>query len=213
MTNLYNKTYAENVDGKKRYAKLRNTLRISTFTKLVKPNKTDIVLEVGSNTGQLLRHWQNFGVNCRGIDINSSVADKDISITEMDVLDMHLSPELFDKVVAFEVFEHIYDLSRVFANITTILKQNGTLHITVPFEFFRGQTALFDAWHAGGGLSLARKLHVHRLTPYKIKKFIKGIPLEIKKIKTVFIPWPSFYIEFEKITTSSAPADFMQNFK
>jgi SAM-dependent methyltransferase len=39
----------------------------------------------------------------------------------------------FDAVVAFEVFEHIFDLPRVLIEIRRVLKPNGQLFFTIPF--------------------------------------------------------------------------------
>jgi SAM-dependent methyltransferase len=101
------------------------------------------------------------------------------------------------------VFEHIPALEKVFSEICRVLIKEGKCYITVPFEFFRGQQALGDAWFTYRDLSMARKLHVHKLNPRKIKKMIADTSLEMIGSKLIWIPGPSYFIVLEKQTLNS----------
>ncbi len=66
--------------------------------------------------------------------------------------------------------------------------------MTVPFELFRGQQALGDAWYTFRDLRMARKLHVHKLNPGKIKKVIAYTSLVMITSELIWIPGPSYFI-------------------
>lgn len=112
----------------------------------------------------------------------------------MDATNMTFANDSVNIVIGIEVFEHIPDLEKVFSEIARVLVPGGKCYMTVPFEFFRGQQALGDAWFAFHDLRMARKLHVHKLNPAKIKRMIAGTSLEMVTSKLIWIPGPSYFI-------------------
>lgn len=196
---LYTKKYSDKVGGVTGYAGYRNRRRLKLFTKLIPVTGNDSVLEIGPNTGILLDALKEQSKSIIGIDINEEV-EKLNSRTDvicMDATDMYFKDDRFSKVIAIEVLEHIPDIKKVFSEIARVVVNKGKCYLTVPFEFFRGQQALGDAWFIYRDLRMARKLHVHKLNPKKIKSLIADTTLTMIDSKLIWIPGPSFFIVLE----------------
>lgn len=116
----------------------------------------------------------------------------------MNATNMTFVDASFNIVIGIEVFEHIPDLEKVFSEIARVLVRGGKCYMTVPFEFFRGQQALGDAWNVYRDLKVARQLHVHKLNPAKVKKMISHSTLEIITSRLIWIPGPSYFIALQK---------------
>jgi SAM-dependent methyltransferase len=73
----------------------------------------------------------------------------------------------FDAVVCFEVFEHVFNLEEVIAEIRRVLKPRGTLFISIPFAWDEHETPYDFA----------------RYTSYGIKHIFKANRFEIVELK------------------------------
>lgn len=208
---LYNLSYGEYEGGNTGYAGWRNRRRLKLFTKIIDPQPDDKILDIGCNDGALVKRLSACGCDARGIDINKEVLKKvkDDRLQIMSATKLEFSDNTFHKVCAFEVLEHIDDTEKVLSEINRVLKPGSSFVCSFPLELFRGQSTIKDAYSAYGSLlkapKYARELHVHRLTPGKIKKIITGrnLPLELKSYSIRFLPWPAFVvtlIKFEKNT-------------
>jgi SAM-dependent methyltransferase len=201
--NLYTNKYSQKVGGTGGYAGYRNRRRLNLLTKLIPITQSDEVLEIGPNTCLLLDAFKEKARSVVGIDINEEVVKKSgrTDLICMDATNMTFEDANFDIVVGIEVFEHIPTLEKVFSEIARVLVSGGKCYMTVPFEFFRGQQALGDAWHVYRDLRMASQLHVHKLNPKKIKKMIAHTSLEIVTSKVIWIPGPSYFIVLQKNQT------------
>jgi SAM-dependent methyltransferase len=204
--NLYNGDYGSVVGSSHGYPGFRNKLRIKTFTKLINPSRHDKILELGCNTGELVLRMSEYSDEVVGIDINQEQVErlKIGKIHCMSATELEFQENKFDKVCAFEVVEHIPALAKVFQEVWRVLKHGGKFIFSFPVELFRGQTALIDAIRVFKNPIYSRKLHVHRLTPGKIKKILKGIPFQIKFWSIKLVPYPTFVMILEKSTLPSA---------
>ena len=198
---LYTDKYSERVGGVHGYAGYRNRRRLEVFTKLIPVIQTDRILEIGANKCLLLDAFKRKASSPVGIDFNEAVVNKlgRPDLLYMDAANMSFSDKSFNTVVAIEVFEHIPALQNVFSEISRVLVPGGKCYLTVPFELFRGQQALGDAWHTFRDLRMARKLHVHKLNPGKIKKIVAHTGMDIVTSKLIWIPGPSYFIVLQKI--------------
>jgi SAM-dependent methyltransferase len=193
---LYTHTYGEQVGGASGYAGFRNRRRLSLFTKLIPVSGEDDLLEIGPNTCLLLDAFKQKARSVVAIDINEDVVSKlhRPDLLCMDAAHMAFNEESFTTVIGIEVFEHIPALEEVFSEIARVLVSGGRCYLTVPFELFRGQQALGDAWHAYRDLRMARQLHVHKLIPRKVRKMIAPTGLEMIASRLIWIPGPSYFM-------------------
>jgi SAM-dependent methyltransferase len=198
---LYTRTYSENVGGSSGYAGFRNRRRLSLFTKLIPVSGEDALLEIGPNTCLLLDAFREKARSVVGIDINEEVVNKlgRPDLICMDAAHMTFKDESFSTVIGIEVFEHIPALEKVFSEIARVLVRGGKCYMTVPFELFRGQQALGDAWHAYRDLRMARQLHVHKLNPRKVRKMITPTGLEMIASRLIWIPGPSYFMVLQNV--------------
>ena len=70
-----------------------------------------------------------------GIDVTSSGHNHETSKVDVffDGVRIPFPDSSFDSVVAFEVFEHLFDLPNALSEINRVLRPNGRLLISVPF--------------------------------------------------------------------------------
>lgn len=199
--NLYDSAYGSFVGSNQGYYGFRNKLRIKRFTELIKPVKEDRILEIGCNGGELIFHLSHFSDYVYGVDINKEQVGKVKSkrIQCMSATDLEFQNHTFDKVCSFEVMEHITDTKKVFQEVNRILKPKGKFIISYPLELIRGQAALFDAITVYRNPSYARMLHVHKLTPTRIRTMIKDIPFNVILSAIHFLPYPTFVMILEKM--------------
>ena len=193
---LYTDKYSANVGSASGYAGIRNRRRLHLFSKLIPVRPEDDVLEIGPNTCLLLDALKEKARSITGIDINEEVVNRANrpDLLCMDASRMTFADSVFNTVIGIEVFEHIPDLENVFSEIARVLVPSGKCYMTVPFELFRGQQALGDAWVAYKDLRMARQLHVHQLNPRKIRNLIAHTSLQMIHSKLIWIPGPSYFI-------------------
>lgn len=197
---LYTGKYGENVGGARGYAGFRNRRRLKLLTALIPVRPEDALLEIGPNHGALLDAFREQAGSVVGIDINAEVVARmgRADLLCMDATRMTFAAESFNTVVGIEVFEHIEPLQQVFSEIDRVLVPGGKCYMTVPLELFRGQQALGDAWAVYRDLRMARRLHVHRLNPARVKKMVTHTGLAVIHSRLVWIPGPSYFIVLEK---------------
>lgn len=191
---LYNKKYSEAANNS---YNIRKKLHRRKILDLLKPESDDVILEVGCNKGDLVSFLRNYAGAVRGCDINadtiqgSSVKGLDISSAE----NLSYPDSYFDKIISSHVIEHILELESALNEMTRVLKPGGICVLIYPFEIFKGSNCILDAWEVYSDPTYCRKLHVHKLNPWKLKDF-SSIPA-IKK-GLFFGPYPTFYSVFRK---------------
>lgn len=93
------------------------------------PDGTGVLLDVACGGGLLAPHVN--GYRHVGVDIGESAVriarEHGIATARGDVLRLPVKDESADVVVAGEVFEHVYDLDGMVAEIARVLKAGGTL--------------------------------------------------------------------------------------
>lgn len=124
----------------------------------IKPNQT--VLEVGCGEGNFLMKCKKKGANVTGIELNMNA----LSVAIKKGLNMHselIEPfsehhkSQFDVVCAFQVLEHIYDVSDFLKDCLVCLKPGGLLIIGVPnsnpfiYRYDKYHTLNLPPHHAG----------------------------------------------------------------
>ena len=176
---------------------------ILTFKKIIKylePKPGDKILEIGCNQGKTVKKIREYSQNVIGIDVNpEAVKRAEISdIIKMDGTKMDFPSNSFDKIYSSHTIEHIPDLNKFIREMERVLKPGGRILLVYPLELFRGCHTLIDALYIHKNPLMMRKLHLHRLTPNKIKKLVEGTSLEHKKSKFHFVPILSGFTLLEK---------------
>lgn len=181
----------------------RENLIFKKILKYLEPKPRDRILEIGCNRGKTVRKIKKYSQNSIGIDINLEAVKNAVTsnVIEMDGVKIDFPQNYFDKIYSSHTIEHIPDLNKFIKEIERILKPGGRVLLVYPFELFRGSNTLTDAAFVYKDLSVARKLHLHRLTPNKIKQLIMGTSLEHRKSKIHFVPFLSYFTVLEKKNT------------
>lgn len=131
--------------------------------------KDSFVLDVGCALGGLLNslspHCDNlFGVDCTKnfVDISKErLKNADIRLAGAESLPFQ--DNSFDIVFADQVVEHLIDPNIFFKEANRVLKENGTLCISVPNAIHYGDTSFFDFY-----FFLMRE-HVHHFSPQSLE--------------------------------------------
>lgn len=197
---LYNGPYSANVlSNFGKNTKKYNT-RLKQILKLVKFGQNEKILEIGANKGDLVNEISKYSNSVTGIDFNSdAVSDaKSDKILFMNAEKLEFPDNSFDKIISIHTIEHIPDIKKALSEMDRVLTDNGEIVLFYPMEIIRGTAALRDAIFAHKSIFAAKKLHLHKLTPNKLKKLLSGTNLKSKKNGIYFEPVPAFYTLLEK---------------
>ena len=178
---------------------------------MLKPKTDDRILDIGCDTGWLVRKLMGYSKNIVGIDVNS--AGLKIANTQnllcMDVVNMGFSDSSFDKIVCLHTIEHVQEINKAFEEMARVLKPSGGILLIYPFEIIRGICAMGTAWTVSSSISKAgklhihsiskaRKQHIHKLYPRKISKLVGENGLRPKGSIMFMDPWPACLTILEK---------------
>lgn len=94
----------------------------------------------------------------------------------------------FDAVVSFEVFEHIFNIDEVFAEIKRVLKPNGQMLITVPFAWDEHEIPYDFARYTSYGIK-----HIFERNNFEILK-IKKTTTYVLAVCQMFIAYFAIYV-------------------
>ena len=111
------------------------------LTKMLKLNKNNLVIEVGSNDGYLLKNFLATGVSCIGIEPTASTAAaaEKLGIPVLreffgEVLGKRLASEgrQADLIVGNNVYAHVPDINDFTLGLKAVLKPGGTITLESP---------------------------------------------------------------------------------
>ncbi|MBI2134115.1 class I SAM-dependent methyltransferase [Candidatus Woesearchaeota archaeon] len=197
MQTIYNKSYTNYIQVTSRFM---NNMLHERILNILHLSPSDTLLEIGCNQGAFLT---KAGATCKrtaGIDLNCE-AIENCSHCEaycMDATNLRFEEEEFSKIVSMHTIEHIPDLPKAFSEMHRVLKSGGKAILAYPYEPIRGIWALPTAVFVHKDLSMARKMHIHKLNPKKLKELIRGTGLILKKSELVLTPMPTFISVLEK---------------
>jgi SAM-dependent methyltransferase len=133
-----------------------------------------------------------------------------------DLQRLHFADQTFDVVIASDVFEHVRDDRAGYREVLRVLKDDGTLLLTVPYDherldtIFRVDTSgpgdlhlLQPEYHGGGGSTLTYRTYGRDLLAmlggmgYSVLRLVEDIPEWGITPQSVFIarkaPWTEFF--------------------
>ena len=148
----------------------RHVRRVKRF---LDPLPDEDILDVGCGRGFLLKEIQNIAPRTRGVDINPQAIAHTIArdVSVMDAQRLDFPCEHFDKVYSFHMIEHVPDLPAALSEMERVLRPGGTLLLVYPAEPIRGLFVIPSAMMLFGNPFRALDLHLHRLTPARVRNF------------------------------------------
>jgi len=130
----------EEINGEGKYRRWKKKYRyihnwINKFVNLENIN----VVEIGSNSGNLLRYFKETS-NCKvlGIELSKKCKSYSESINKVPVFNDYLSKynqiyhEKTDLALLVHTFEHILEPDKFLEELKTIIKNNGHIYIEIP---------------------------------------------------------------------------------
>jgi 2-polyprenyl-3-methyl-5-hydroxy-6-metoxy-1,4-benzoquinol methylase len=112
--------------------------------KILDRNKNGWLLDVGCSHGAFDFELVRRGYHVIGVDINKesigvgekirdSLKFKNITFHHMDILSNDFPNKFFDVIIMFEALEHIKEDDRLIRELCRILKDDGTVMLSVPY--------------------------------------------------------------------------------
>ncbi len=177
----------------------RKYLHFGKIISLLKPKPKEKILDVGCNRGGLVKEIRLVCPEAEvlGCDINAdAISASDVpGLYVMHANKLEYPENSFDKIVSSHTIEHVPDVAEALEEMRRVLKPGGICVLVYPFEIFRGSNNLFSAWRAHGNPMVARKFHLHRLNPDKIKKLTS---MKIIRRGLFYGPYPTHFTVLQK---------------
>ena len=165
-----------------------NSALFKVLVEHLKPEEGEKVLDLGCSRGFYVKAMEDYTGGVIGVDISEDSLEKAVTpkVEYGDITDLDFAESSFDKVYSLHTIEHLPDLEQFFAEVARVLKPGGTAIIIYPWELFQGMQAIGAAIRQYRNPLLARKIHLHRLTPKSIGRLIAGISLTHRESRLVF---------------------------
>ncbi len=105
---------------------------------------SDLVVDIGSNTGLLLSFFKKFGIRAMGVDPAprlATIAKKNGILTVADYATPRVAKKIVDRygqatvITCTNVFDHVDDLQVIMNAVKILLKPEGIFVIEVPYFF------------------------------------------------------------------------------
>jgi SAM-dependent methyltransferase len=96
------------------------------------------VLEIGTGTGGMLHELRRRGVRARGVEINPSLIAEsrawfgDLPVQLVSGIALPFADQSFDRVLSFDVFEHIRDSDAHLREVARVLRPGGRYLVQTP---------------------------------------------------------------------------------
>ena len=169
----------------------RHFRRVHEF---LQPRPADRILDVGCGRGFLTRRVRELAPVTIGIDVNREAISNAVvgGLRVMDATQLAFPDASFDKVYSFHVIEHIQNIGRAFAEIDRVLKPGGRVLLVYPAEPIRGLYVVPTAIRVFRNPLRARDLHVHKLSPRRLDRYLAGTSLRTERSALHFLITPQF---------------------
>ena len=149
------------------------------------------ILDIGCGRGHLVRALTERGFDAWGIDLNPNARELagELNVRTMSADALEFGDASFDAVVSFHAIEHIPPLEQAILEVARVVKPGGRVLFVYPAEPIRGLYAIPTSVILHGTPFKARQVHVHRLSPSKVRGL--GRAAGLKELRHTFRPWPS----------------------
>jgi len=154
----------------------------------LQPKPKEKILDLGCARGFYVKEIERYTDDVIGIDISREAIEKAVTqkVKYGDVTELDFKADTFDKIYSLHTVEHIENLEKFFRQANRVLKPGGIFILVYPFEPIRGMQAIGTATINYKNPLMIRKIHLHKLTPKKIKELIKNTSFHHIKSKLIF---------------------------
>jgi SAM-dependent methyltransferase len=175
----------------------RHLRRVHDF---LAPERRDRILEIGCGRGFLTREVRRVAPATTGIDVNPEAVSHSVTrgLRVMDARHLSFSDFAFDKIYSFHVIEHIVDLALAFSEMDRVLAPGGRVLLVYPAEPIHGLYVIPTALRLFGNPLRARDLHVHKLSPRRLARFLAGTSLRVERSALHLLLTPQFVTVLRK---------------
>lgn len=141
------------------------------------------LLDVGCGNGRYLDGMKKLGWQTKGVEFNES-AVRVCNISKLDVhhgdlFSANFDTNSFDVINVSHVVEHVPNPKELFAELSRILKKNGTLIIKTPNSEALGRALFNTNWYAN---DVPR--HIYLFSEKSLKILASNCGLKVLQIKT-----------------------------
>lgn len=155
---------------------------------LLKSKNNIRILDYGCNTAYLLNviknKYSSKNLDLCGADINEYALKyarkKYKDFTFFNINDEFFNKEKFDVIIVSHVLEHIHDRDKFIANLTKLMKKNGTLIIAIPQERIMGDCTIVQLLYNFARLRFENP-HVVNMKYQDLNKLLADNELHIKE--------------------------------
>lgn len=165
-----------------------NSALFKILLKYLQPCREEKILDLGCGRGFYVKEMENYTEGVIGVDISKNSLEEAVTqkVKYGDVTDLNFEANSLDKIYSLHTIEHIPNLKQLFSEIARVLKPEGIAIIIYPWELIRGIQAIGAALRQYKNPLMARKIHLHRLTPQRIEELISGTSLSHVESKFIF---------------------------
>ena len=165
-----------------------NSALFTVLLKYLKPKRGEEIIDLGCSRGFYVRELEDYTDGILGVDISQTSLKGAVTskVKYGDITNLDFEANSFDKAYSLHTIEHILNLKQFFSEIERVLRPEGIAVIVYPWELFRGFQAILASLRQYKNPFMARKIHLHRLTPKRIQQLIEGTPLSHVESKFTF---------------------------
>ena len=169
----------------------KNSLHYYVVNKLMW-EKTDKVADLGANDGALSERISPLVASMVAVDIKKPDSRPGVKSVEFDLnsdfTDI-LGRNKYDKVIALDVIEHLYDPEKSMERINNIMKTGGKLYIsTANIAFIIMRATLLIGWFNYGKRGILDKTHHRLFTINNFKRLLANSGFKVEQVIGFGIP-------------------------
>lgn len=175
-------------------------LHFKEVVKRLNPRREDRILEIGCARGVVVKAVQDVAPETYGVDVSREAIfhgdTRNLAVMSADSL--KFENESFDKIYSFHTIEHVPQIKNVLSEMGRVLKPGGKVLLVYPAEPIRGLFSIVASLVMFKHPFKARQIHVHKLTPKKLRELIEGTSLEHQESSFSLHKGPEFFTILKK---------------
>ncbi len=203
--------------------KFWHSYKIKLINQIVPFKSSDIVLDLGCGSGNVLISISKRVNKAYGADISQSALNfiknrkEKENLMNVEVVKLNenkpwpFEKNSFDKIILTEVIEHLNNPKIFVENCKKILKPGGLILITTPnyFSFWPILEFVSDLFHLTP--KMKGEQHISKFNKKSMKKLMNSLGFNVKKLKTFYFISPFIYIISKNLAKRSFYNEIQSN--